>query len=606
MSEDRSIRAVAALVATVAAVLYATRLAPSIVLEGDSTELVSAAAVWGVPHAPGFPLLTMLGHGMTLLPFGSIPWRVHLLSAFFHAGAVYVVALLGGRVTRSPLGAAVAGTTLALARAFFVGSLYAEVFPLNDLFFALLLLLACAAENAPSAEASRRALLQGAFVFGAALAHHPLIVCGLPALVVAARTPLKGTLRAGGGAIGLVAAAAVLPFALSYALVVLVSARHPPISAGDVHDAPSLLRLVLRADYGGPFHASAHAPPELALGRRLLEWAGSFARSASVLALAGAAGLVALARRPDRRAEALVWAFAVLVPGPVFAAMNAHFQQTDEPHAAIAERFTTMALVGLAPAVAIAFVAARDALVARWPRARTGLVAALAVLPAIVLAPALRGVDFARDRRGLAYARDLLRPVPDRSLVLVAGDVAGPAALYVCVVERACGDRIVIAPGLLGASWYREEVAREHPDLVLPPNVHLIHELVLAEVDRRPVFTFPSVLARDPAVLESLEATPALLLLRLTRKEPEALADARASALLWGEAMTDDSPDRCAGCRLDASRMVHPSLMADVPAEYAIAMKNHAVVAREAGRKDLAASLDRRAAALTRPGADSS
>jgi hypothetical protein len=600
MSEDRSVRAVAALAATAAAVVYATRLAPSIVLEGDSTELVAAAAVWGVPHAPGFPLLTMIGHGMTLLPFGSLPWRVHLLSAFFHAAAVYIVALLGGRITRSPLGAFVAGVTLALARAFFVSSLYAEVFPLNDLFFALLLLLAYTAERATDAEASRRALLQGAFVFGAALAHHPMILFGLPALVVAARTPLRGTVRAGAGAIGLVLGASVFPFVLSYALVILVASRHPPISTGDVHDLSSLLNLILRADYGGPFHASAHAPPDLAVGTRLWHWAESFARSTSVLGLAAAAGLVTMARKRESRADALVWTLAILVPGPIFAAMNAHFQQSDEPHVAIAERFTTMALVGLGPAVAIAFVAAKDALAARWPRTDRAAQAVLAFVPMIVLGPSLSGVDFSRDRRGLAYARDLLRPVPDRSLLLVAGDVAGPAVLYTCAVEHACGERIVVVPGLLRASWYKEQLGREHPDLVVPANVHLVHEMILPEVDRRPVFALPSILARDPIVLESLEATPALLLLRLTRREPQALADARASALLWGDAMIEDDPDRCAGCRLDASRMVHPSLTSGLPAEYAIAMKNHALSAKDAGKNALAAELERRAAALER------
>jgi hypothetical protein len=595
----RSTRLAAALVAFVAAAVYATRLAPSIVLEGDSTEIVSAAAVWGVPHAPGYPALTAFGHLLTKLPFGSIAWRLHLASGLFHTGAVYAVCLLTGRVTRSAAATAVAGASLALARAFFAGSLYAEVFPLNDLFFAVLLLVAYEAEaaHAEDEERARRLLYQGSCLFGLALAHHPMILLGAPALVVAARSPLRATLRRGAGAIGLLAASVVLPFAASYAIVPFVAARHPPISTGDVHDLASLTRLILRVDYGGPFHVALRDPDAVDLGARLSHWLGSLVRSSSVLPLAAAIGLVGYARKPATRPDALVFFLAVLLPGPLFAMLNAHCQRSDEFHVALVERFTTMALVGLAPAIGMAadLVMQRTTSWAPGRRAAAGL--GLVVVTIVVLAPGLRGVDYSSDRRGLAYARDLLRSVPDRALVLVAGDVAGAAALYTCNVERACGDRIIVAPGLLSMPWYRAELARMHPGMTFPSSVYQIHELALAQVDVRQVFAMPGVVKRDPLLVDELEATPALLLLRLTRKADR--DDARASALLWAEAMTDDTA-RCAGCRLDASTIIHPAEVSGLPAEYAVAMKNHAVVARELGKSELAARLDARADALVR------
>ncbi len=51
----------------------------------DSPETITAAATLGVPHPPGYPFLTLLGHIATLFSLGGIPFRVNLLSAFLAA-----------------------------------------------------------------------------------------------------------------------------------------------------------------------------------------------------------------------------------------------------------------------------------------------------------------------------------------------------------------------------------------------------------------------------------------------------------------------------------------------------------------------------------------
>ena len=66
-------------VTVTAAILYFLTAARDIVV-GDTPELITAAVTLGVAHPPGYPLFTMLGHLFTLLPFGSIPFRVNLLA----------------------------------------------------------------------------------------------------------------------------------------------------------------------------------------------------------------------------------------------------------------------------------------------------------------------------------------------------------------------------------------------------------------------------------------------------------------------------------------------------------------------------------------------
>src|SRR5580658_6766180 len=105
--------------------LYVTRLCPALSLQGDSAELVTAAALWGVPHPPGYPLYTAIGHLFAAVPFGALPWRVHVTSAVFHAGAVAATMAAVFALTKSRAAAIAAGIGLGLSRSFLLGSLYA-------------------------------------------------------------------------------------------------------------------------------------------------------------------------------------------------------------------------------------------------------------------------------------------------------------------------------------------------------------------------------------------------------------------------------------------------------------------------------------------------
>src|SRR5437762_9322709 len=82
-------------VAAVAGSLYFLTAARDIVV-GDSPELITAAVILGVPHPPGYPLFTVLGHFFSLLPLSSIPFCVNLLSVVCDAlttGVVFLTAL---------------------------------------------------------------------------------------------------------------------------------------------------------------------------------------------------------------------------------------------------------------------------------------------------------------------------------------------------------------------------------------------------------------------------------------------------------------------------------------------------------------------------------
>src|SRR6476469_10012545 len=85
-NSEKTSRIAAGALSVLALLIYFFTLAPT-VTGGDSGELIVAAAQWGVAHPPGYPLWTVIAHGFSEIPFGSLGWRVSLMSAFCAAGA---------------------------------------------------------------------------------------------------------------------------------------------------------------------------------------------------------------------------------------------------------------------------------------------------------------------------------------------------------------------------------------------------------------------------------------------------------------------------------------------------------------------------------------
>ena len=77
----------------VALLIYRLTLAPTVTLV-DSGELIVAARFLGVAHPPGFPLYLILAHLVSLLPFGSIAFRINSASAIFAALACGMLTLV--------------------------------------------------------------------------------------------------------------------------------------------------------------------------------------------------------------------------------------------------------------------------------------------------------------------------------------------------------------------------------------------------------------------------------------------------------------------------------------------------------------------------------
>jgi tetratricopeptide (TPR) repeat protein len=162
------------LAALVALVVYVRTLGPTVTGE-DSGELITAAYTLGVAHPPGYPLWTLLAKLFTFIPYGTVAWRVNLMSAVLGAASVYVATLVSLKLAMRRWAAVVAALAFAFIAEYWSQAVIAEVYTLN-----MLLILLCLFVLLEWYETRRTRLLYTlAFCFGLGMANHnTMMLCG--------------------------------------------------------------------------------------------------------------------------------------------------------------------------------------------------------------------------------------------------------------------------------------------------------------------------------------------------------------------------------------------------------------------------------------------
>jgi hypothetical protein len=188
--------------------LYLATLAESLVL-GDPTEYTFVANILGIAHPPGYAFITLLGKlFQSLVPFGEIPWRMHLLSAtaaviaaFLVYGTVQMIvsARSGQNVNNigpllGSLAALFAALTVATGADFWQHAIHANPHIITATFLAANLffltrwwaLLPAHSNDQQESEThgARRWLYAFSFSAGLGVTHHPLTVFAFPAYAI--------------------------------------------------------------------------------------------------------------------------------------------------------------------------------------------------------------------------------------------------------------------------------------------------------------------------------------------------------------------------------------------------------------------------------------
>jgi len=444
--------------------LYWTTAARDIVV-GDTPEYIVAAITLGIPHGPGYPLFTMLGHAFSLLPVGPLPFRVNLSSAVCGAITVGIVYFTAFRLTRHRLLSAGAALVLGSNPLFWRWSLVAEVFSLNNLLAAAFVFLLVLWQERPE---RTRFLVAAALLSGLALTNQQTFVLFGPAVIFMLWQ--KRILLLARPSIIVACLIALLLGLLPYVYVPWAAARNPVLNWQGVASLPDFFKLVLRKHCGtaqlvcmGPYQGGSAI-------ERLLAFGASFSLLNGILFILG---MIQAYHNQNRYFWFVLLAF--LFAGPVFVAY-ANINLSLSPTLFVFERFFLLSHVIIAPLLAFGLQFVANRLAALVPKLRPyALLVATAAVLVIALASVLTNyaeLDQSKNHVARRIGEDILSTTKPGTLLLAAGDEVVLPLLYLQTVERLHPEVTLVLMPVLPGDWYVRQLRQRYPALIIPFDYH--------------------------------------------------------------------------------------------------------------------------------------
>lgn len=506
--------------------VYAATLAPGLTF-WDSGELIAATESLGVAHPPGIPLYILVARVFSDLAPLSRAAAMNLLSALCTAAAIAVLATLVARWMETGWIGLAAGLAAGASSTVWRSAIETEVYAPAMLVSVLALWAADRAASEPG-DARIRYLVLCAYLLALAVPLHLGVLVVAPAaavraafgrdlgtqwgdglivlaIAVGAAAAGRGSLLLLGLAMLLIAAAiavstnALRPAAWSVFVAVMAftavayvpvrAAHDPAINTGFATDWDGLIALLSRTQYDVPGLWPRQAPLwaqianwfeyadwqwALSLGRDVMPTVGRTAVTL-LFAVLGVTGLRAHWRQDRRSALVMAVLFAGASLGLVLymnfklgASFGHGVLPDDLPHEARDRDY--FFVLGFAAWGLWAGIGAA-ALLRSWSPALVPAVIFAGAIPIALNWSAVSRKDPFTTALPRAVADALLWSAPRDAVLVTGGDNDSFPLWYEQVVHGARPDvRVVVAP-LLGATWYRAELARRDgllPEMVVP------------------------------------------------------------------------------------------------------------------------------------------
>jgi hypothetical protein len=225
-------------------VLYTKTLLPGVGF-WDTGEFQTVAYTFDVAHPTGYPTYLILGKIFTsVFPFGSIAWRMNLLSAIYVSLGIAILGILFLRITKSSLLAFSLGTLLTITPTIWKVAIIADPHSLHFLFTAVYLLLTYKIVNGKSTKLLPILYL----VTGFSIGNHMLSIFFIPSLLL---TTFFHAKKINSKLIGTSGLFFLLGISVYLALPAIAMIKPPLTSAYSVATLSGLKRLVLGQDFQG-------------------------------------------------------------------------------------------------------------------------------------------------------------------------------------------------------------------------------------------------------------------------------------------------------------------------------------------------------------------
>jgi hypothetical protein len=448
--------ALAALAAlAVPLLVYLLTMAPTITWAHDGADggdLITAAYTLGVPHPPGYPTYCLLGWLFAHMPLGDVAWRLNLMSAVGAALAalgLYAAVLDRQRERQDADGTTVAvglcaAWSLAFASPLWSQALITEVYAVNAAFVALVLWLALRGRRA---SASRAAL---GLAWGLSLGTH---LTGLALLPVVTWALAAGRRERSFRSL-------LLPWLLG-AMLGISTYAYLPLRAGRgavTWGNPTTLAGWWWMVSGALYRGYVFALPLEAVPARLLALARYLAYGFGPTGVAlGIIGVGSLVRRQRGLllASGLSWL--------LYAAYAIGYDTADSYTYLIPALIVFAFWLGEGLAEGLGWL--RSRLGRHWGLAAGLCLACAGPLSALVLN--CRALDVHQDTVARDFGEGVLTTAPRRAVLLTAQDAHTFTLWYFQHVVGRRPDVAVVDMGLLGYDWYRVDLLRAWPWLVV-------------------------------------------------------------------------------------------------------------------------------------------
>ena len=423
--------------------LYAAT-ASRTVIQGDTGEFLSVAAVGGVAHPPGYPLYSFIV--WLIYGLSKNAWITNLSSSVFGALTLIIVFRVTKLLTKKDIPSLFAALALGTYEVFWFYSLVTQIHIFYVFIESLILYSLLFAVQKKTA----KQFYITSFLLGLGIATHQVVAFLFPACLYTLYIVKKS--------LSTKTIALCIPIGLtgllSYLYIVLASGNNPPVNWGEVHDLQSLLRLFLRFDYGIFLLSKAESGAPFAYSTFVFYFKDLFIKSWFLIPFAIAS--VALLRR-DKLYNVVFLSFIFMGPF-YYLLMNIPnrsiiYQSTIEQYIPYSFLFFAILCgVGLSVLQEKIFSIKKELLFAIAITFFTLLV--FAELPKINL-----------TNNTLAYdtTHFQLSQIPKGGIVLTWSDSIYLPSSYVQYVEKKRSDIIFIQLGLVNTPWYKDHITKLHP-----------------------------------------------------------------------------------------------------------------------------------------------
>jgi hypothetical protein len=499
------------------------------VYAGDVGDLVTAAAVGGVAHPPGYPLFTLLGFLLNnKIPLFTPAFKVGLISAASSALGVLFFYFLINRLVKSRLISVLSSLILAFSYFYWFYSEIGEVFALNNFFAILLLFLSTVFFQ----EGKRKYLYLLTLFTGLSLTNHHTIVLIFPSILILIFSRFSKEVREDWRILLKLISLFLLGLSI-YAYVPIASSFNPPVNWGHVNNLDSFMSLILRKSYG-TFSAGFFEMPSFAQRVFILKF--YFFNLMTQLTLAvvviSTIGAIVLYRKKQYKLL-LSMVLGFIFSGPAFI-VYAGFPLYNSFTLGINERFLVLSSIF----VVILFPFGLSALVAKLAhllkRSMYKKIFTLVffIVPLFLFLYNFPKTNLSNISTGNKLGLDFLTPLPKNSLLLMSGDTPLFNTWYVHYALKIRPDITIVNLNGFQNNQYALSIENKliKQKLAKKDDEDIAVKVVMEIAKKRPVF---SINPLQPKKGKKLSWVPYGLTYQLTDRIPSKEDYLRKSNEFW-------------------------------------------------------------------------